>query len=124
MEIEQCAAAWLAEKNAETMANKQRIAIEIEILKHLKAKDEGSITHAIDGFKVTLTQPITRKLDEKAWGLVASLCPVDLHPIKTKIEPDAVGMKWLAEHKPAIWRNIAQAFEIKPGKVGVKVEVA
>lgn len=124
MGLETHLAAWLAAKNAETLANTQRIAIDVEILKHFKAKDEGTITHNLDGFKVTLTQPITRKLDEKEWGLVAFLCPANLHPIKTKIEPDAVGMKWLAENKPAIWRKIAQAFEVKPGKIGVKVEVA
>jgi hypothetical protein len=123
MELNDALHAWLDANEAETKANEARIAAEGHITKHLNAKSEGAVTHALDGFKVTLTQPITRKLDERAWTLVMDGCPKELRPVKTKLEADTAGMKWLADNEPAIWRKIAQAFEIKPGKIGVKVEV-
>lgn len=113
---------WLAAKNAEAEAQKMRLAIEDQITSALKAKSEGSVTHKIDGFKVTLTQPVSRKLDEVAWETVKSKCPAELQPVKTKIEPDATGIKWLMENQPATWVKIAPAFTSKAGKIGVKVE--
>ena len=115
------AQSWLDAKAQEEAANKRRLAIEAELCEALETKGEGSITHDVGGYKVTLTQPVTRKVDPKMWAMVAKDCPRELHPIKTKIEADAAGMKWLAENQPNVWRKIATAFETKPGKVGVKV---
>lgn len=112
---------WLDAKSQEEAARKRRYEIEAELTDALDAKDEGSITHDLDGYKVTLTQPVSRKVDPKMWAMVSKDCPRELHPIKTKIEADAAGMKWLAENQPDVWRKIATAFETKPGKIGVKV---
>jgi len=113
---------WLEAKTAETKAQKLRYSIEAQLAEALEVKSEGAITHNIEGYKVTLTQPVTRKLDERAWALVKDGCPEALRPVKVKLEADATGVKWLAANEPAIWRKIALAFETKPGKVGVKVE--
>jgi hypothetical protein len=113
---------WLDAKAAETEAQKRRHKIEAQLAEALEVKDEGAITHKIEGFKVTLTQPVTRKLDERAWALCKDACPEALRPVKVKFEADATGVKWLAANEPAIWRKIASAFETKPGKIGVKVE--
>jgi hypothetical protein len=113
---------WLDAKAAETEAQKRRHKIEAQLAEALEVKDEGAITHKIEGFKVTLTQPVTRKLDERAWVLCKDACPESLRPVKVKLEADATGVKWLAANEPAIWRKIASAFETKPGKIGVKVE--
>jgi hypothetical protein len=112
---------WLDAKSEETAANKKRLIIEKQLTQALDAKSEASITHEIEGYKVTLTQPVTRKLDPKMWDMVAKDCPKGVEPIKTKMEADPAGMKWLAENMPEVWRKIAPAFETKPGKVGVKV---
>ena len=116
------AQAWLDAKRAENEANAARLKIEEQLCAALEIPAEGSKTHKIDGYKVTVTQPITRKLDEAQWAKVRDHCQVDMRPVKIKTEADAAGVKWLQEHEPKVWRKIASAFETKPGKVGFKVE--
>lgn len=113
---------WLDAKRAETLATEKRHAIEKELAAALDVPQEGSKTHKIEGYKITLTQPVTRRLMADEWDKVRDLCPSDLKPIKVKVEPDATGCKWLADNEPEIWRKIASAFETKPGRVVVKVE--
>lgn len=113
---------WLDAKAQETAAQKRRTKIEAEITAAFDTKPEGSITHKTERHKVTLTQPISRKVDAAVWGSVRDLIPEQLRPVKVKLETDAKGMKWLAENEPAMWSKIAPAFETKPGKIGVKVE--
>lgn len=120
--IDGLASDWLAAKAEEAKASKRRLEIEKEIAAALDVKDEGSITHKLDQFKITLTQPVYRKLDVKMWGRVMYKIPENLWPVKTKVEADAAGMKWLAENEPKMWASIAPAFTTSKGKIGVKVE--
>ncbi len=113
---------WLDAKKAENAANAERIRIEGLLTAALDVPDEGSKTHKIDGYKVTLTQRVTRKVDADMWEQVKAKCPEGLQPIKTKIEADAVGCKFLADKEPKLWKAIAKAFTATPGKIGVKVE--
>lgn len=113
---------WLEAKRAETAAQARRYEIEASIAQALDVKDEGAITHDIGDYKITLTQPVTRKLDEKKWSLVEAKCPEALRPVKVKLEADAPGCKWLASNEPKIWKAIADAFTTTKGKIGVKVE--
>lgn len=113
---------WLEAKRAENAANAARIKIEEQLAEAMEIPDEGSKTHKIDGFKITVTQPVARKLDAAAWEKVKQHVSPEMAPIKVKIEPDATGCKWLAANDPKTWRKIAAAFETKPGKVGFKVE--
>lgn len=116
------AQAWLDANHAEAMANAERLKIEAQMVEALEVPTEGSKTHKIEGYKITVTQPVARKIDADMWEKVSAKCPAALHPVKTKIEADAAGCKYLAEKEPAIWKRIAAAFETKPGKVGFKVE--
>ena len=120
--LETLCAGWLEAKRAEQKANAERIAIEAQIAQALDVPTEGSKTHKLDAFKVTLTQPVTRKLDMAAWEKVKGKIPMNLHPVKTTIEADPAGCKYLAKEMPQSWAMIAPAFETKPGKIGVKVE--
>lgn len=113
---------WLEAKRAENAANAARIKIEEELAQALDVPDEGSKTHKIDGFKITVTQPVTRKLDAVVWEKVKQHISPEMAPVKVKLEADATGCKWLATNDAKTWRKIASAFETKPGKVGVKVE--
>lgn len=113
---------WLEAKRAETAANKRRIAIEEQIAQAFDVPAEGSKTHKTEAYKVTLTQPVTRKLDPDAWALVSAKVPADLQPIKVTLSADASGCKYLADKEPAIWAIASKAIETKPGKIGVKVE--
>ena len=120
--VEALCADWLAAKREEEAANKRRIEIEEQLAQALDVPDEGSKTHKLDAYKVTMTQPVTRKLDEAAWAKVAQFVPEALRPVKVKLEADGTGCKYLAQNEPKLWAKIAKAFETKPGKIGVKVE--
>ena len=113
---------WLNAKRAENEANAARIKIEEQLAQALDVPDEGSKTHKIDGFKITLNQPVARKLDAVIWEKVKQHISPEMAPVKVKLEPDATGCKWLAANDAKTWRKIASAFETKPGKIGVKVE--
>jgi hypothetical protein len=113
---------WLEAKRAENAANAARIKIEEQLAQALDVPDEGSKTHKIEGFKITLNQPVARKLDAVIWEKVKQHISPEMAPVKVKLEPDATGCKWLAANDAKTWRKIASAFESKPGKIGVKVE--
>lgn len=115
-------AEWLDAKAAEQKAQALRYKIEAEITAAFEAKPEGAITHKTEAYKVTLTQPVTRKVDVLMWEVVKHHLPEALRPVKIKVEADAAGMKWLANNEPDLWAKVAKAFETKPGKIGVKVE--
>jgi hypothetical protein len=124
-EIEQLSRTWLACKYAEAEYAKRRIAIEADIAEALAFdKPEGSKTHKIGPYHITLTQPINRKVDTAMWDQVRHLCSAELHPVKWKLEADGAGCKYLMNNEPEIWSQIAPAFESKPGKIGVKIEEA
>jgi len=114
--------AWLDAKRTEAEARMQRLAIEEQLSEAFDVPNEGSKTHHTDTHKLTLTQPVYRKVDPVEWEKVGARVPHEMRPIKTKIEADAAGCKYLANNEPELWRMIAPAFESKPGKVSVKVE--
>lgn len=120
--IDALARDWLEAKSDEQKAAARRLKIEGELTAALQAKDEGSITHKLDTYKVTLTQPVRRSVDVDVWESVKDKIPEEMRPVKTKLEADASGMKWLAENEPKFWAAVAPAFTTKPGKISVKVE--
>lgn len=120
--VDGLAAEWLQLKAQEKEVIAKRHAVEKQITEALDAKDEGTISHKLDQHKVTLTQPVTRKVDAVQWDKVKDKIPENMHPIKVSISADAVGCRYLAEKEPVLWRKVAKAFETKQGKIGVKVE--
>ncbi len=120
--VDGLAAEWLQLKAQEKEVIAKRHAVEKQITEALDAKDEGTISHKLEQHKVTLTQPVTRKVDAVQWDKVKDKIPENMHPIKVSISADAVGCRYLAEKEPVLWRKVAKAFETKQGKIGVKVE--
>ena len=121
--IDGLAADWLLVKAQEKEIIAQRHAIEEQINAALDAKDEGSITHTLQDYKITLTQPVSRKVDPIAWDKIKDKIPENMHPVKVSVSADASGCRYLAEKEPRLWSKIAKAFTSKAGKVGIKVEV-
>ena len=115
---------WLEAKQEEEYAKARRIEIEKQLTQALDVPDEGSKTHKIDGYKITVTQPVSRKIDLDAWDKVSDHLPIGMQPIKTKVEADPAGCKYLAKEEPEMWAKVASAFTVQPGKVGFKVEEA
>ena len=121
--IDGLAADWLLVKAQEKEIIAERHAIEEQINAALDAKDEGSITHTLEEYKITLTQPVSRKVDPIAWDKVKDKISSNLHPVKVSISADAAGCRYLAEKEPRLWSKVSKAFTTKSGKIGVKVEV-
>lgn len=119
---EQLCADWLEAKRLEDRARDKRLEVEGQLAQAFDVPQEGSKTHKLDNYKLTLTQPVYRKIDAAEWDIVKANAPSNMHPIKIKIEADTAGCKYLANNEPEIWGKIASAFEAKPGKVSVKVE--
>ena len=121
--IDGLASQWLEVKALEKKIIAQRHAIEEQITEALEAKGEGSITHKLDEHKITLTQPVSRKVDAIVWEKIKHKIPENMHPVKETLSADAAGCKYLVEKEHRMWAKIADAFETKQGKIGVKVEV-
>lgn len=115
---------WLEAKHEEDYARARRIEIEKQMADALQIPEEGSKTHKIDGYKITVTQPVNRKIDLEAWDKVSDRLPIGMHPVKTKVEADPAGCKYLANNEPELWARVSSAFTVQPGKIGFKVEEA
>lgn len=115
---------WLEAKAREEKAREDRIAAEEQIVSQLGCKEEGSQSHKLDGYKVTVTGKINRTLDAAAWDSVADKVPANLSPVKYKPSLDTRGLKYLQQNEPDIYRIVAEAITAKPGKPAIKVEKA
>ena len=113
---------WLEIKAQEKDIIAKRHAIEEQITQALEVKGEGSISHKLEAHKVTLTQPVSRKIDTIAWDKVKDKIPENMHPVKVSVTADSVGCRYLADKEPRLWAKVAKAFERKLGKIGIKVE--
>ena len=120
--IDGLASEWLEVKALEKDIIARRHAIEEQITTALEVKGEGSISHKLEAHKVTLNQPVSRKVDAIVWDKVKDKIPENMHPVKVSVSADSAGCRYLAEKEPRLWAKIAKAFESKQGKIGVKVE--
>ena len=120
--IDGLASQWLEIKAQEKDIIAKRHAIEEQITTALETKGEGSISHKLEEHKVTLNQPVSRKVDAIVWDKVKDKIPENMHPVKVSVSADSAGCRYLAEKEPRLWAKVAKAFESKQGKIGVKVE--
>jgi len=120
--IDGLASNWLEVKAQERQIIAQRHAIEEQITEALEAKGEGSISHKLEHHKITLTQTVSRKIDPVVWEKIKHKIPESMHPVKTSLSVDSVGCRYLAEKEHRMWSKVADAFETRQGKIGVKVE--
>lgn len=112
---------WLEVKAEEEAARDRRIALEEELIKQLGVKPEGSKTHDLGEFKVTLTGNVLRTLGKEVWESIKDKLPPEVRPVIYEPKLDVVGTKWLQANQPENYKILARALTIRPGKVGVKV---
>jgi hypothetical protein len=109
-------------KLAEKEANERRVALEEELIALVGAREEGSQTHEIGDYKITITGKLNRKID---WDLfdqsIAAKIPQTLQPVKIKRELDDTGVKYLANNEPQIYKLLAKALTVKPAKTAVTI---
>lgn len=120
-QLKQLCTDWLKAKADEGRANKARVAIEEDIVAIIGKRDEGAQTIEQDGFKVTTTGKVTRKMDWDKWTAIKDQIPANLRPVKTKEELDEKGVKYLKDNEPEIYKLLP--IEIKPAKTAVEVKV-
>ena len=109
-------------KLAEKEANERRVALEEELIALVGAREEGSQTHDIGDYKITITGKLNRKIDWDLFDqLIAAKIPQDLQPVKIKRELDDTGVKYLANNEPQIYKLLAKALTIKPAKTAVTI---
>lgn len=121
--VEQLAQDYIAAKAAEAAANKQRVAIEEQLIAVLGAKDEGAQTHELsNGLKVTITGKLTYKADMAVLLQLAKALPESLRPIKSEPKLDETGAKYLRANEPEIWAMIAPAITVAPAKTSVAIK--
>ncbi len=120
-EITELCTQLLAAKAAEGRAKKVRIDLEDKIVKLVGNRPEGAQTVEEGNFKITTTGSITRKMDWDKWALVKDQISENLWPIKTKVELDETGVKYLLANEPEIYKLLP--IEIKPAKTSVEIKV-
>ncbi len=120
-DIQQLSQDWLEAKAAEDASKARRVEIEKAIVSRLGKREEGSKTHNIGTHKVTVTGVINRTLDKGVWESIKDQIPEKLRPVTYVPKLDTTGVKWLQTNDPDIYRLVAKALTIKPGKTNVKV---
>lgn len=113
---------WRDAKAAETAANKSRIAIENKIVELTGCKEEGSQTHDAGDFRITVTGRLNRTLDRALWNEIEPTIPRDLRPVEYVPRIDAKGLRYLEQNAPDIYRSIAPALTVKPGKPSICIK--
>lgn len=122
MEIKELCQAWLAAKQAENEAAKRRIEIEKHLAAALRHPEDGSKTHTVEGFKVTVTGRLNFRADIPQLISLCEQLPPNMRPIKTETVLDRKGAKWIRNNEPEAWAIISPAIEVEPGKPYVKIE--
>lgn len=109
-------------RQVEREANERRVELEEELIALVGAREEGSKTHTIGDFKITITGKLNRKIDWEIFDdSIASHIPESLQPVKIKRELDETGVKYLANNEPQLYKLLSKALTIKPAKTAVTI---
>lgn len=109
-------------RQVEREANERRVQLEEELIALVGAREEGSKTHTIGDFKITITGKLNRKIDWEIFDdSIASQIPESLQPVKIKRELDDAGVKYLANNEPQLYKLLSKALTIKPAKTAVTI---
>jgi hypothetical protein len=123
-DVADIAADLMAAKAAESAANKARVTLEEEFIRVSGFdKPEGSQTFNVDDYKIVVTAKLNRKPTDLDKFVVLALkeLPEPLRPIKTKVEIDQTGIKYLAQNEPDLYARIAPALVVEPAKTSVTI---
>ncbi len=122
--LEQLAEALVQAKRDEDAAKARRVNLETQIVALQPAKQEGALTVPAGGYKLTITGSLNYAADDlDALREITRTWDSNLVPLSTKTELSASGCKWLREHRPDLWTQLAAVITVKPAKTSVKVSV-
>lgn len=121
--IDELVADFIAAKAAESKANKDRVAIEEQIIAMLGKREEGAETHELSsGMKIIITGKVTYSADMEKLQEICAKLPQEMRPLKTKTELDTTGAKYLRANEPQIWAKLAKAITVKAAKASIEVK--
>ena len=120
----------LAAKEEETNATARRIELEEEIYALHRSelqKSEGQETLENFGYKITINQPMTYKLDDAKYRKLSETLPEEMqvHRVKLELDKTKYNTILLMENATGFKKYVKQiqdCVSVKPGKVSVKVE--
>jgi hypothetical protein len=107
-------------------AKAARLQAEERILALKPAWEEGASSFEAGGFHVTTTGKLGYACDDPkalAEACAAAQWSPSMIPVKTVVELDATGAKWLRANEPEAWRLVAKFVTVKPAKTAIKVSV-
>jgi hypothetical protein len=120
--LEKLAQRYQQLKAAEDEAKTARREAGEALASALEHPDEGSKTHKVGGYRITIKGTVNRKVDWELFdGVAFSLPPGIPAPVVVKRELDVVGLRWLQREQPEVYARIARAITAKPGAVLVEV---
>lgn len=122
MDTEKLIDTWIEAKRLEDIHKAKRQTVAAELAAMLGHPEEGSKTHTVGEYKVTLKGTINHKVD---WELYDSLfmSNSDKHPPHVeKRELDSKGVRYYRENEPSFYRALAECITAKPGVVGVTIK--
>ena len=106
-------------RHMERKAREHRMELEAEIEQQLNGPAEGSKTHEVDEYKVSVKRCVNRKTD---WPGFIKMCVENtIAPYRHKPELDLKALKKLQEHRPALYYKLAEFITATPGKTAVKI---
>lgn len=115
---------WLEAKDAEREATEARRVIEDQLIQQLGVDDtrDGSKTHKLDGYKVTVTTRINRTVDADLVQDIAAEHGLTHHLGQLfRWKPDINKRAW-EEADAAITGPLSAAVTAKPGRPSFKIE--
>lgn len=107
-------------KQVERSVIEARQKISDELSMRLEFPTDGSKTHNIDGYKITIKGVLNRKVD---WELFDKVIKGRQHPpFKFKKELDIAGLKWVQENDVEFYRELCKAITSVSGRAQINIE--
>lgn len=106
-------------------AAQQRVAMaEAALLAAVPAKLEGSLTTALEFYKVTTTGKLNRALDAAKLEALRAAIPATIFDRVIRYKPDLSlrDLRYMEDNEPEYYRAFAGAITTKPAKTSLKVE--
>lgn len=110
--------AYILAKAREKAAKEERLKVEADLISVINpTKAEGTETMAAEGFKVSVTSKLSRKLDLKAYQALE--LPDNMTFVDFKPSINLKNLRMLERIDPAL---VAQCITTKPAKPSIKIE--
>lgn len=123
MELERLARQLEAAKEAERLANANRLEVERQILALFQEQSEGTTTEAFPGGKIKITWKLTRKVDtaslQTAWE---SISETARKCFKWEAGIDLKSLRAMQELDAEAYKAAARFIEAKPAKPTITLE--